>query len=130
MEFMFSSFLCNLSHYIVPCIILGLLEYIIILKYSKYKYILPISCFVYGVVKSIWYLRNINSIAQAIPYIDKMGYVSYSVLSILAYFSMFILLFVLFTFFSKKECEIDQWIVNKLCTCLSKNDLSSIAFLK
>ena len=103
MELMFSIFPGNLSHYIVPCIILGLLEYIIILKYSKYKYTLPISCFVYGVVKSIWYLRNINSIAQAIPYIDKMGYVSYSVLSILAYFSMFIVLFVLFTFFQKKS---------------------------
>lgn len=102
MEFMFSSFLGNLSHYIVPCIILGLLEYIIIIKYSKYKYILPIICFVYGVVKSIWYLGNINSIAQAIPYIDKMGYVSYSVLSIFAYFSMFIVLLVLFLFFQKK----------------------------
>ena len=45
--YILSNVLGKLSIYVIPGIIICLVEYIILLKKPKYKHILPVLCFVY-----------------------------------------------------------------------------------
>lgn len=102
-----SSFLGHLSKYMIPCIILALIEYLILLKYPKYNKVLLILSFIYGLAASIRYLMNISLIAQSVPYYDHTGYFIYSILNLITYFSIFIVLIIIYKIFNrnKKDCK-------------------------
>lgn len=82
-----------LSQYVLPCIALGVIQYFILIKYSRYKLIIPTVSGLYGIVKSILFLSFVYMILRTIganTSINIIGYFLYSLCAVLIHFSVFI----------------------------------------